>query len=121
MRWRAAPAWVRAADLSVWMCGHAVGWTAPLSWASMRAAMELREAIALALTFPAQRDLQIRAADTAIVRLRERLRLAQGLNLLDDAQVRHADAELSAIGRMLGGWQRKRRDTEGVDPAAGTA
>ena len=61
----------------------------------------------MALTFPEGRAAQLQAADEAVVRLRERLRLAGALGLLSPGALRQLTGQLSAIGRMIGGWRRR--------------
>jgi YD repeat-containing protein len=55
---------------------------------------------------PEVRAAQLQTADEAVVRLRERLRLAGALGLLSPGALRQLTAQLSVIGRMIGGRRR---------------
>ena len=61
------------------------------------------------------RAAQLQAADEAVVRLRDLLRLAEVLGLLLPGALRQLTGQLSAIGRMIGGW-RRRRGPQARDP-----
>ena len=133
MSWRDAPLWVEAHDLARWVIERVDSW--PQERAShlgpllSEGACELVEATALVLTFPKTRGAALCAADRAIVRLRSRLRLAKELTLISPGGLRFAEGRLRAIGKMVGGWQKRwnRRATRSLKssgeepPAARTA
>ena len=70
-------------------------------------ALEILDRVSLALTFPDRRVPLLRQADEAVVRLRMRLRLAIEAGSLSSGAFRKLSGQLLAIGRMLGGWQRR--------------
>lgn len=111
MSWRDAPLHVEATSLCQDVLTRSSSWAgpgaAPLAAPCAEAALALGEAVALALTFPEGRAAQLQAADEAVVRLRERLRLAGALGLLSPGALRQLTGQLSAIGRMVGGWRRR--------------
>ena len=119
MSWRDAPLHVEAAALCEDVHARAAGWAGPtaalVTPACAEAALALSEAVSLALTFPEGRAAQLQAADEAVVRLRERLRLAGAQGLLSPGALRHLTGQLQAIGRMIGGW-RRRRGPQARDP-----
>lgn len=113
MSWERAPLYVQAHDLAAWLLAHVERWPAG-SHADLRrriagTALELVEAVSLALTFPPARAAESERADCCVARLRVLLRLAAGLGLADARQVRFASGELDSIGRMVGGWRRAAR------------
>jgi len=62
----------------------------------------------LALAFRAERPAHLRDADEALGRLRAYLRLAEtDPPLLDDIAVAEAAEQLTAIGRIVGGWRKR--------------
>lgn len=111
MSWRGAPVYVAAQDLATWVTLRAESWPGPTGWQlalrSTTEALDLVQALALALTFPDQRSASQQRADQAIVRLRETLRLATATGLLSHRQLRYACSRLAEIGRMLGGWRKQ--------------
>lgn len=117
MSWRDAPLYVEAAALARTVGERATVWTgaSPLAGTTLEVALSLVDAVALALTFPETRAAHLEAADHAVVRLRERLRLAGALGLLSPGALRHATGRLQLIGRMIGGW-RRRRGPQARDP-----
>lgn len=71
-------------------------------------ARALLGATSLALAFRAERAAHLRAADEALGRLRALLRLAEtDPPLLDPTAVAEAAEQLTAIGRILGGWRKR--------------
>ncbi len=111
MSWRDAPLWLEAHDLARWIIERVDSWSeeraSHLGPLLTQGACELVEATALVLTFPKTRGSDLRAADRAIVRLRSRLRLAKELALISPGGLRFAEGRLRAIGKMVGGWQKR--------------
>ncbi len=124
MSWRRAPLYVQAHDLCHWLlerlASRATRDVAGLGVRLAHDAHAIVSEVALALTFPVDRAAHQAAADDAIVRLRVTLRLAEAIGLLTPRHVRHVAAELSSIGRMLGGWRRSTRQrTRGTHRTTG--
>lgn len=109
---RNAPIFTAAWDLAAWLlplagrCGRGV-----LADELARAALVLLDHVTLALK-NVDRDLALQDADLCLVRLRLRLRLAAETGLIEDRQCRHGLELADAIGRQLGGWQRRRQAPE---------
>lgn len=119
MSWRDAPLYVHAHELARDVLPRVETWTGrgggTLASGVGEAAQALLVAVSLALTFPAERTVHLRAADAEVVRLRVSLRLASDLGLLSAGAARSLHLRLDAIGRMVGGW-RKRVERSGPDP-----
>jgi len=110
MSWRDAPLYVEAHDLARWTLERTATRHAAspgLCRAVDRAAVQLVCSVSLALTFPAGRVQHLEDADQAVVCLRVLLRLARDAGLLTGRGLRFASGRLDAVGRMLGGWQRR--------------
>lgn len=111
MSWRGAPVYVVAHDLATWIVLRTETWPntvgRQLAERAIAEALDLVQALAIALTFPDARCTSQQVADQAIVRLRETLRLAAAAGLLSRRQLRHATARLAEVGRMLGGWRKR--------------
>jgi len=108
--WRDAPLYVEAHDLARWTLERTArrpGASPGLSTAIDLAAVGLLSSVSLALTFPATRVQHLADADQAVVRLRVLLRVARDLGLVTGGGLRFAAGRLDAVGRMLGGWQRR--------------
>ncbi len=113
MSWRDAPLYVEAFDLTRWVAERAEAWPhQPLARLATGSACDLACAVSLALTFPDKRWRHLELADESIVRLRTLLRLARGLGCLSAGGLRYAAGRLSAIGRMVGGWRKRLRQTK---------
>ncbi len=109
MSWRDAPLYVEAMDLSCWVVERAGSWEhVLLADRATGAAVELVSSVSLALTFPATRELHLAATDEGIVRLRTVLRVARNLGLVSRGGLRDAAERLAKIGRMVGGWRKRR-------------
>jgi hypothetical protein len=100
-----APLYVAAHDLAVEVArgGGVAGARA------VGAALDLVEAVALAVTFPAGRAVQLGRADEAVVRLRVALRIAVDLGERSEGAALALHARLLEVGRMIGGWRRELR------------
>lgn len=113
MTWRRAPLYVSCHDLAVWLVAELASWPVPEScWTAERTARHLHglvEDVAEALTFPDRREARRRSADLRVVRLRVVLRIAESSGFLTARCLRYVAAELDAIGRMIGGWERSAR------------
>jgi hypothetical protein len=125
MSWRDAPLYVHSHDAARWVIQRALAFppnSAPLAHRLTTSACDLLDSVALALTFPDRRSEHLRAADEAIVRLRVELRLAKDLALISAGGVRHVGSNLTAAGRMVGGWRKRvgRPAREGGGPPQAT-
>jgi hypothetical protein len=113
MSWKHAPLYVLAHDLARWLEERAAQSGDPARERLLKVlsedSRELLVAVSLALTFPADREAHLRAADERVVRLRVILRLAADGRALAPPQARFASAALDRIGRMIGGWRRTGR------------
>ena len=108
MSWRDAPLYVESYDLSRDLMDRATRKPADLYLKEATPlALEILDRVSLALTFPDRRVPLLRQADEAVVRLRMRLRLAIEAGSLSSGAFRKLSGQLLAIGRMLGGWQRR--------------
>lgn len=109
MSWRDARLYVETFDVALWVTERVRTLPQdPMSAELLGAAADLVDSASLALTFPADRADHLRRADEAIVRLRIRLRLAQSLGMLSEGGTRDALARLALIGKMVGGWRKRR-------------
>lgn len=70
------------------------------------AALDVVDAVYLALVDPTQRPQRLGQADHALARLRTGLRLAQDLDALGERPAVALGQQLAEVGRQLGGWQR---------------
>ena len=106
-----APLYVRSHDLARSLLDAVVSWPdAPRRVLGEPLATEVRTlltAVALALAFPDDRAAHQRAADDALLRLRVLLRLATAMGLISEGAASAAHAELTDMGRMLGGWRKR--------------
>lgn len=71
------------------------------------AALDLLDAITLALYHPRLRADQLLLADAALTRLRVASRLARDLNVLAVGAALDIGQRIVDVGRQLGGWQRR--------------
>lgn len=120
MSWRDAPIAIHTQDVALEVSARASTWTATdalLADRCLGAALDLLEAVSLALSFPETRSAHQTAADAAIVRLRVTLRVARDRGLSSAGWHRMITGRLAVIGRMLGGW-RKRRSALARGPPA---
>lgn len=106
-----APLYIRSYDLACDLHRRVLSWPeATRALVGEPLASEARAlvcAVALALAFPDQRAEHQRIADASLLRLRVQLRLAAALNLLTEGGADAAHDELTALGRMLGGWRKR--------------
>ena len=125
---RDAPLWVRCHDLTRWLFEHIAEW--PPAAAELIGRPLFAEvldawcAVGLAGAFPARRPACLGEADAALNRARTIAALTEPGPLSASAAL-HLGAELDAIGRMLGGWQRavrrRRRMVSDGTPSEGMA
>ncbi len=112
MSWRDAPLYIEAHDLSVQVLARARAWDEPdrrlLGEPACTAAWELLSAVGSALTFPESRARHLQTADESLLRLRLLLRAARDTGLVSGGWHRQATGRLRAIGRMIGGWKKRR-------------
>jgi hypothetical protein len=101
-----APLFVHSFDLAHWVLGHFAERTDPLSTELCARVLALLDEVTLALQ-NRDRELRLDAADETLVAVRMRLRLAEALDWLDARQLMHALTLADAIGRQIGGWQRR--------------
>jgi hypothetical protein len=101
-----APLFVHGFDLAQWILGHFAQRSDPLSAELCTRSLALLDQITLALQ-DRDRELNLEAADETLTAVRLRLRLAEALGWLDARQLMHAIGLADAIGRQIGGWQRK--------------
>lgn len=120
MSWRDAPLYVRVHDLARDLLGRmAEGPHAGLRHRIAIEAQELLCEVSLALSFVDGRSAHQAAADRSITRLKVLVRLAEDLEVLTARGARHSGEQLVEIGRMMGGWRRKKSgppDPEGEAP-----
>ena len=100
-----APLFVDALAIAQWLVGHFDGAAGVLGPRIVAAALDLLQAVTLALK-DRRREEQIELADEHLIRLRVLLRLASECGNLTAEQHGHVLARVDAIGRQLGGWQR---------------
>lgn len=108
-----APLYTRSHDLARWLLAHLPG-TAPLTERIQRGALDLLDALVLALE-GRRRPERLDAADEALLLLRAHLRLGHDAGLLDAERLMFLAAQLDDIGRQLGGW-RKHLERRSVEP-----
>lgn len=102
-----APIFSDTFTLCQWLLERLDGQPGVLATTLCRNALQLLEAVALALK-GRQRDERLEEADERLIMLRLQLRLAATTGLLEEEQSLFALAEADRIGRQLGGWQRAR-------------
>ena len=112
MSWRDAPLYVRVHDLCRDLLVRVEsGPSAPHSVLRERIACDalgLLTSVSCALAFPEGRASQQALADEHTNNLKVLLRLARDLGVLPERGFRHVSTELVEIGRMIGGWRRRR-------------
>jgi len=122
------PLWIRCHDLCRWLFAEMAPWPAPAAELTGRPlfaeACAVWCAVAIARAQPDRRAAELRAADSALVRVRTLGALAP----FDPAAQLGFGEQTAAIGRMIGGWRRyvarggrpgRRRD--GTQPIAASA
>ena len=101
-----APLFVHSFDLAHWVVAHFAERNDTLSTELCAHTLALLDQVTLALQ-GRDRDLQLDAADLSLVAVRLRLRVAEALGWLDARQLTHAVGLADAIGRQIGGWQKR--------------
>lgn len=101
-----APLYVDAFALCQWLLRHFGEDSRVLPCALCRTALELLDAITLALK-NRRREVQMEIADESLIRLRIQLRLAGETGYLNQSQMLYALERADVIGRQLGGWLRR--------------
>lgn len=108
MSWRDAPIYIRAHDLARDLLPRVEDGPCPALRHRLAAeAQDLLCEVSLALSFVDGRRAHQEAADHAITRLKVLVRLARDVGVLDERGGRSVGEELVAMGRMIGGWQRR--------------
>jgi hypothetical protein len=101
-----APLFVYSFDLADWIMGHFAERRDVLSRELCQKALSLLDLVTLALQ-GYDRELRLDEADEVLIYLRLRLRLAEQLGRLDSNQFMHGIKLVDAIGRQIGGWQKR--------------
>ncbi|MBN1485061.1 MAG: diversity-generating retroelement protein Avd [Chloroflexia bacterium] len=73
-----------------------------------RMALDFYDLILEAVMVPESQERQLEAADRLLTKLRLYLRLSYDLRCISLGQFEHAARRMDELGRLLGGWQRKR-------------
>jgi hypothetical protein len=100
-----APLFVQSMALARWLFENLRG-PGVLVERIQRDALRLLDEIVLALK-DVDRDESLARADTTAALLRVHLRLGQELGAVDERQLVFLTGELDAVGRQIGGWQRR--------------
>ena len=98
-----APLYIDAFSLCEWLIGRLGDDSRELARAICRCALELLDAITLALT-GRRREEHVEIADERLITLRHQLRLAAASGYLSESQLVFAIERADSIGRQLGGW-----------------
>lgn len=72
-------------------------------------ALDYYDEILTAVAEPERQADSLRAADRLLTKIRLYLRLSFDLHCISLGQFEHAAERVDELGRLLGGWQRKRR------------
>ena len=112
MSWRDAPLYVRVADLAQDLARR-VDARPEDPYPHLRSqisdeALGLLRAVTLALSFPSSRASALEQADHRAASLRVLVVLGAELGVLSHGGARRAGEELAEIGRMIGGWRRRK-------------
>lgn len=102
---KAAPIFADTRRLCEWLLGHFDDHGGVLAPRICGTALDLLEAVTLALK-NRSREEQIDRADEVLIHLRVVLRLAETTELLNEEQTLYALEQADQIGRQLGGWRR---------------
>ena len=81
-------------------------------------ALEFYDQILEAVTEPEHQAERLNAADRLLTKIRLYVRLSHDLGCISTGQLEHAARRLDEIGRLIGGWKRKRGDDKTRRPAA---
>ena len=81
-------------------------------------ALEFYDRILEAVTEPEHQAERLNAADRLLTKIRLYVRLSHDLGCISTGQLEHAARRLDEIGRLIGGWKRKRGDDKTRRPAA---
>jgi len=71
-------------------------------------ALEFYDLILEAVLEPAQQDVKLDAADKLLTKIRLYVRLSYDLQCMSLGQLEYAARLMDEIGRLIGGWKRKR-------------
>ncbi len=76
-----------------------------------RLALDFYDTILEAVMEPAQQAHTLRQADKQLTKIRLYIRLSYDLHCISLGQFEHASRLLDELGRLLGGWQRKQKQS----------
>ena len=100
-----APLLVDVMALNQWLLTQLAPRSHPLAQRICQVALDLLEAVSLAL-HGRDRERQVDTADERLIVLRTLLRLAEDTAVLTESQFLHLLPRMEAIGRQVGGWRR---------------
>ena len=105
-----APLYIACLDLFVWISRTVNGDDTPAAAAVpgrrlQHTALLLSETVSLALQFPGDRAANLLRADGLLARMRVQVQAVRELKGLTIRQAAYAVQQMSAIGRMIGGWR----------------
>lgn len=106
-----SPLFARLYDFVLWLLPQAIKFPRVYRFTVaervQRHALDLQETLLMAgLRRDADRLTHLRRADTQLAQLRHALRLCKDLNLLTLTQYEYAAAQVTEIGKLLGGWMK---------------
>jgi hypothetical protein len=85
-----------------------------------RMALDFYDLILDAVMEPERQDECLDAADKLLTKIRLYVRLSHDLKCISPGQLEHAARRTDEIGRLIGGWKRKKEKVERERPAAVT-
>jgi hypothetical protein len=112
---RESPIFVRTYDLLLWLVPRTLKlpreYRFGLAHRIQDAAFALQRALLeAALAGNAEQEqAMLQRADVELSALRLKVRLSHDLKLLDDRGYKHAAGLMDEVGRLLGGWKRRRK------------
>ncbi len=116
-----SPVFVRTYDLLLWLIRATTKFprsqrfvlARTVQWTILQLQERLIEAGLLDKQNPLVALDKLNQADVLLVKLRFYLRLCHDLTLLSDGQYAHGSGMMDEVGRLLGGWIKKLRSTQG--------
>lgn len=73
--------------------------------------LDFYDLIVDAVQEPALTDARLESADKLLTKIRLYVRLSFDLGCLSQGQWEHAGRQMDELGRLIGGWQRKRKES----------
>lgn len=119
-----SPIFVRTYDLLLWLVPRTLKFPREYRFNLVHHIQDgahalLRALIEAALAGDAQQEeAMLRRADVELGQLRLNVRLSHDLKLLDGRGYNHASELLAEVGRLLGGWKRRKGKRFGTDGQA---